>query len=366
MYEALFHGLLTGMDPERAHDRAIGLLERASRNQVALSVLARAFSSRGYMRPVRLMGLEFAHPLGLAGGFDKDARAIPALAALGFSFIEVGTVTPRPQPGNSRPRLFRLSSDRALINRMGFPSAGMSVVGERLRRLAGNRRLAPVPLFVSLGKNKDTPLEAAAADYLAVLGELHDLADAFVVNISSPNTPELRRLQTPRYLDGLLASLAAAVRGSAGSTPAKPLLVKISPDIEPADLDALLASALANGIAAIIATNTTTERVGLASPAAGEPGGLSGRPLARRSTDVVQHIRRETAGRMPVIGVGGIFTGDDVAAKLDAGASLVQAYTGFIYRGPGFVRQVLRELSFRKAIATDGAAATRALSWRAD
>ncbi len=258
--------------------------------------------------------------------------------------------------------MFRLPADRALINRMGFPSAGMLAVGERLRQLSTVRRLAPVPLFVSLGKNKETPLEAAAADYLAVLGELHDVADAFVVNISSPNTPELRRLQTPRYLDGLLADLSAAMRLRAGLAPPKPLLVKISPELAPADLDELLASALDNGIAAIIATNTTTDRAGVVSLAGGERGGLSGRPLASRSTDVIRHIHRQTGGRMPVIGVGGIFTGSDVVDKLEAGASLVQAYTGFIYRGPRFVRHVLRELSFRKAAAIDGATAVTAVS----
>lgn len=285
---------------------------------------------------MKAFGLSFAHPLGLASGFDKDGCALSSLAALGFSFIEVGTVTPQPQAGNPKPRLFRLLEDRALINRLGFPSAGAARVARNLARRPA------LPLAISLGKNKDTPLSAALDDYCAVLEHLYAYGDMFVVNVSSPNTPDLRRLQDEAYLADLLAGLQQTI---AAQGVVKPLLLKIAPDLSFAEIERICVLALQHTVSGIIATNTTLERPpSLRSAAASESGGLSGAPLRDRATAIVRHIHSATEGRLPIIGVGGVFHGADIWEKLCAGATLVQAYTGFIYEGLAFVRRAVGEL----------------------
>ncbi len=296
-------------------------------------------------QPVQLFGLTFPNVLGIAAGFDKDAQAAEGLALLGFGHVEVGTITPRPQAGNAKPRVFRLLEDRAIINRMGFPSKGMLVAGERLKKLAERERTYIIG--ASLGKQKETPLEEAAEDYAQVLEAVFPYADYLVVNISSPNTPELRELQGEKYLGGLLAALTAANERRADELGKRkrPLLVKIAPDLGDADLHTILSVVLDKGIDGIVATNTTITRDGLQSPKRDETGGLSGEPLRDMSLHVINEIARQTSGRLPIIAAGGISTGDDVRARLDAGASLVQIYSALVYAGPGLAGQIIRELA---------------------
>ncbi len=298
---------------------------------------------------VSVAGITFANPVGLAGGFDKDARYIDSFARLGFGFIEVGTVTPKPQPGNPQPRLFRLPEDEALINRMGFNNGGMEAMA---RNLALMRR--PVPIGVNIGKNKTTPPESASADYLACFNTLAPLADYIAVNVSSPNTPGLRDLQHGDALAEILAPLREA-RDALRQAPngrAVPIFVKLSPDETFEQLDATLHVLLDMGVDGIIATNTTTERVGLRSAGRGEQGGLSGKPLFERSTAVLRHLYRAVGGRLPIIGVGGVDGPETAYAKILAGASLVQVYTALIYEGPTFVYSTLRGLV--KLLERDG------------
>jgi dihydroorotate dehydrogenase len=320
--------LLRLLPPEGAHRAALTLLRRGL-------VPARPGPAEPALR-VRLWGLDFANPLGMAAGFDKDAEAIDPLLRLGFGFVEIGSVTPRPQPGNPRPRLFRLPPDRAVINRMGFNSRGHDFA----RRGLAARRLGPVG--VNLGKNKDS--EDAAADYAAGIAALGPLADYLVVNVSSPNTPGLRDLQRAAALRPLLAALLAARDRLAPHRP--PLLLKLAPDLGPEERAGIAGLVLETGIDGLILTNTTTARPpGLASPARGETGGLSGRPLLAPSTAVLADFYRLTEGRLPLVGVGGIASGDDAYAKVRAGASLLQLYTALIYEGPGLVGRINRELA---------------------
>ncbi|MEP6986565.1 MAG: quinone-dependent dihydroorotate dehydrogenase [Chloroflexota bacterium] len=343
MYDGLYKHFFSRVDAEQIHQLSISLLAGAGQFAPARSLLATTFSAHPTFPPINLWGKTFAHPLGLAGGFDKDARCLPALESLGFSFIEVGTVTPQPQPGNPTPRLFRLGEDSALINRMGFPSAGMTTLAQRLT----NRANINIPLLISLGKNKATALMDAVQDYTAVLNALYPFGDGFVVNISSPNTPDLRKLQTREYLSDLLSQLTQTIRTLAHDQSPKPLLIKIAPDLEWSEIDDILELALQFGIAGIIATNTTLQRPNLRSPYQTETGGLSGQPLRQRSTEIIRYIHQHTEKKLVIIGVGGIFTGEDVWEKLSAGAALVQVYTGFIYKGPAFVKQALTELEAR-------------------
>jgi dihydroorotate dehydrogenase len=285
---------------------------------------------------VRLWGLELASPLGLAAGFDKDAEAIDPLLRLGFGFVEVGSVTPLPQPGNQRPRLFRLPRDRAVINRMGFNSRGHDFA----RRGLAARRLGPVG--VNLGKNRESA--DAAADYAAGIAALGPLADYLVVNISSPNTPGLRALQQAAALRPLIDRLQAARDRLAPRRP--PLLLKLAPDLDAAEREAIAETVLAGGVDGLILGNTTTARPpGLVGAAASEAGGLSGRPLLAPSTAVLADFYRLTRGRLPLIGVGGIASAADAYAKLRAGATLLQLYTALIYQGPGLVGRINRELA---------------------
>ncbi|MBN1121555.1 MAG: quinone-dependent dihydroorotate dehydrogenase [Anaerolineae bacterium] len=336
-YEFTYKHFLSKLDPEWIHDAVVGGLRIAGQIAPARALMRSLYGVPSM--PVEALGMTFDHPLGMAGGFDKEGECLAATAALGFSFVEVGTVTPHPQPGNPKPRIFRLVEDQGLINRMGFPGKGMDVLARNLER----QRVPGLRIGISLGKNKDTPLADAHADYSAGLRRLYAPGDFFAINVSSPNTPELRKLQSSEYLSELLARLRAQIGELAGDDRPKPLLVKISPDLGWDEIDELLDLSLQHGVAGIIATNTTRSREDLRGKNRGEEGGLSGAPLRERSTAVIRHIREQVGNRLTIIGVGGVFSGDDLREKLDAGATLVQAYTGFIYRGPAFVKRVMSE-----------------------
>ncbi|WP_373313379.1 quinone-dependent dihydroorotate dehydrogenase [Catellatospora citrea] len=340
-----------GGDAEHAHEWTLRRLAGISRQPAVLSLLRRRYAVE---RPVDVFGVRFPNAVGLAAGMDKNGVALKAWPALGFGFVEVGTVTALAQPGNERPRLFRLPDSRAIINRMGFNNEGADALARRLAALGP----LGVPLGISLGKSKVTPLEEAVADYRASYDALKSYGDYFAVNVSSPNTPGLRSLQDRDQLDAILAALtepAAAGSGAAGSTTgvpdaasgagraaaAKPVLVKIAPDLTEHAVAELLEVCLARGVAGLIATNTTLSRDGVApadQATAAQAGGLSGAPLTERAHKVVSFVHSETNGRLPIIGVGGLMSADDAARMFDAGASLVQLYTGFIYHGPALVR----------------------------
>jgi dihydroorotate dehydrogenase len=332
-------------DAEVVHERTVRALSRLGAVSPALAPLRRHYSAEA---PVTVFGLRFPNPVGLAAGMDKDGRALHAWPALGFGFVEVGTVTQLPQPGNPRPRLFHLPESDAVINRMGFNNAGADALAERLA--TGGK--PGVPLGVSIGKSRATAIEDAVADYQASLRALYPHADYFAINVSSPNTAGLRTLQDRTALTELLAELRSTSVGlaeRAGRAPV-PLLVKVAPDLSDDALGELLEVCTRHDVAGIIATNTTLARDGLAGSdahLAGEVGGLSGRPLAGRARDVVRFVHEETGGKLPIIGVGGILGGHDAQRMLDAGASLVQLYTGFALRGPGLVRQITRTLAGR-------------------
>ncbi|MCU0487529.1 MAG: quinone-dependent dihydroorotate dehydrogenase [Anaerolineales bacterium] len=336
---ALFRPWLFRLDPERAHALTIQALQLV---QILppLQALLRA-SFRAPQRPVEAFGLRFSNPVGLAAGYDKDGLAWRGLACLGFGHIEVGTVTWRPQPGNPRPRVFRLPADQALINRMGFPGQGADQVQKNLNK----PRPAGLVLGVNIGKNKDTPLEEAGVEYRALLRQFAGLADYLVVNVSSPNTVGLRRMQERAILEELLEGLQAErLMEEARLGKRLPLLVKLAPDLSAAELEEALGVIRDKQMDGVIAANTTLSRDGLQSAAASESGGLSGAPLTRRSLEFVRRIRRMSGGKLPVIGVGGVMYGSDAQAMLEAGASLVQVYTGLVYQGPGLVKSILSSL----------------------
>ncbi len=338
MYPLLFRLVLARMDPEAAHHAGMTVIRM-------LAIPPLSWGSRGLTRPApflrrRMLGLDFASPFGVAAGFDKNAKAVAGLFALGFGHVEIGTVTAVPQPGNPRPRLFRLVADRAVINRMGFNNAGADAVAARLRRLRRRRRRGV--LGVNIGKSRVVDVADAVGDYVRSAELLAPLADYLVVNVSSPNTPGLRGLQAVETLRPLLE----AVRDAAGATP---LLVKIAPDLPDDEVRAVARLAVDVGLAGLIATNTTLSRDGLladsATVAAAGDGGLSGAPLAARSLEVLRLVRAEVPASFVVVSVGGVETADDVRERLDAGADLVQGYTGFLYRGPLWARQINRGLS---------------------
>jgi dihydroorotate dehydrogenase len=323
---------LAGGDAESSHEFTLRALVGLSRHPAALAALRRWYAVSA---PRRVFGLDFPKPIGLAAGLDKDGQALAAWPALGFGFVEVGTVTWHPQPGNSRPRVFRLRSSEALINRMGFNNQGAAALAQRL---AAAPRLGSARLGISLGKSRVTPLAEAEQDYVNSARALRGVADYFAINVSSPNTPGLRTLQDRAQLDALLAAL----RDEVGTVP---LLVKIAPDLSEPAIGELLEVCADRKVAGVIATNTTLGRDGL-EPAdqrlAEQAGGLSGAPLGQRAREVVAFVHKESDGRLPVIGVGGIMRPDDAARMFEAGASLIQIYTGLIYRGPGLVRAINR------------------------
>ncbi|WP_331714522.1 quinone-dependent dihydroorotate dehydrogenase [Auraticoccus cholistanensis] len=342
-----------GGDPEAVHEATLERLEQLGRHPHLVRALRRLTAVDG--AEVELAGIRFPGPVGLAAGMDKGARAVTAWQGLGFSHVEVGTVTAHPQPGNPRPRVFRAPLSGGLVNRMGFNNDGAAAVADRLAR-AGVRRgngAAGVPVGISLGKSKVTPLPEAVEDYLTSLRLLAPHADYLAVNVSSPNTPGLRRLQDGGHLRELVTALVAETRTLAGDAAAPvPVLVKLAPDLGDEALDEVLEVCEDAGAAGIIATNTTTSRdglVGLDQRLVDEPGGLSGAPLRDRARAVVARVSSRSA--LPVIGVGGIMTADDALALLDAGARLVQVYTGFIYAGPGLVAEITARHARRQAPA---------------
>ena len=348
LYEKLIRTALFRLDSERAHELGVDALALLGR----ISPLCRLLEARNRVppdlfRPVEALGLRFPNAVGLAAGFDKNARAWPAAAALGFGHVEIGTVTAKAQPGNPRPRVFRFPGEEALINRLGFNNEGAVAVAARLagQPPRGRRR---IPLGVNLGKSKVTEIDRAPEDYLESFSLLADHADYVALNVSSPNTPGLRQLQDESRLRDLLSAIAGANAARVQSGKARvPILLKIAPDLSFPQIDAVLGVVSDHGIDGVIATNTTLARPG---PFAGvsEAGGLSGRPLNGRSTQVIAYIGRSTGGRLTIIGVGGITDVVSAAEKLDAGAKLVQIYTGMVYRGPFFAGHLARALDDRQ------------------
>jgi len=344
MYRYFLQPLFFLLDAEKAHHTVFNLVRLLFRLPLVPLIFRKlySFSHPGLEREV--FGIRFPNPVGIAAGFDKNAELVPELAALGFGFIEIGTVTPRPQAGNPKPRMFRLKPDKALINRMGFNNDGVQTAAQRLQKIRLSKTNSQGPQYIvggNIGKNKDTPNEEAIKDYEACFDVLFEVVDYFVVNVSSPNTPGLRDLQDKEPLTKLLLTLQK--RNTARATP-KPILLKIAPDLTDSQLDDIIAIVRDTGIAGVIATNTTISRAGLQSdlsviPQPGQ-GGLSGQPLKSRATEVIRYLHTKSGGAFPIIGVGGIGSPDDALEKLRAGASLVQLYTGFIYEGPAIARKI--------------------------
>ena len=330
--------LLFRLDAERAHHLTMGAFRLSAATGPLAGRLTDAWRVRDERLRRRAFGLEFANPVGLAAGFDKDGTYYPLMARLGFGSVELGTVTPRPQRGNPRPRLFRLPADRALVNRMGFNNAGVDALARTIERQGRPHDLV---LGGNIGKNKDTPNERAVDDYLYCLERLRDLVDYFAVNVSSPNTPGLRSLQARAPLTRLLGELQ---RRNAGFPRPRPILLKIAPDLSEGELDDIVAIAEETRLDGLIATNTTIAREPLATPpeevAALGPGGLSGAPVLARSTAVLRHLRARLPGGFPLVGVGGITDAASAMAKFDAGADLVQVYSGLVYAGPTLPREI--------------------------
>jgi len=334
IYEKIIKRAMFSLDAEKAHEIGMFVLRSGFLPNYAEKLAGESILE------TEVFGLRFANPLGMAAGFDKNAVAVDSLASLGFGFVETGTVTFRPQPGNDKPRMFRLPKDRALINRLGFNNKGAKAAVENLSR--SERRCV---IGINIGKNKDVPVEEAAENYLQCFEVVHAAADYIAVNVSSPNTPGLRDLQKGESFEELLQALH---RRNA-ELGAKPLLIKIAPDLTAAEIEAIADGCMRHNISGIIATNTTVSREGLLTDKAlieriGS-GGLSGSPVADASNHVISKLFDLTGGKLPIIGVGGIFTAEDAFQKIAAGASLIQAYTGFIYSGPSFAKNIVEGLS---------------------
>ncbi|HME88100.1 MAG TPA: quinone-dependent dihydroorotate dehydrogenase [Chthoniobacterales bacterium] len=332
-YERIVRPLLFAIDPEMAHRLTLGTLSAASRIDLALRALT---VFRPPLKPKKLFRLDFPNPIGLAAGLDKNGVALPAWGALGFGFIEIGTVTAKPQPGNSKPRIFRFPEQQALINRLGFNNEGADAVARRLRKLRRSGRWPQVPVGINIGKSMSTALSDATEDYLYCFRALREFADYIVLNVSSPNTPVLRELQGHAALSELLAAIA-----DKNVITRKPIVVKIAPDLTPKELNQIVATCEQNRVAAIIATNTTVEHSPI-PPDKDEQGGLSGAPLREKSTTLVRQIA--AISTIPIIASGGIMDAASAREKIDAGAQLVQIYTGLIYRGPGLIREIAETL----------------------
>ena len=337
MYKQLLRPVFFRFDPEKVHHWSFTAIRVVHRLGFG-PLVRRLFTVRDPRLEREVFGLKFPNPVGLGAGFDKDARLFRELSDFGFGFIEIGTLTPKPQPGNPKKRLFRLKADQAIINRMGFNNGGVRAAAERLK--------IPHRVLIggNIGKNKVTPNEEAEADYLFCLRELYPFVDYFVVNVSSPNTPGLRELQEKEPLTRLLQTLKDEGRqlAVASGRREKPLLLKIAPDLNEAQLRDIIEIMAETRIDGVIATNTTVDRTGLKSDPGlvNQAGGLSGKPLRERSTEVIRFLVEESGAAFPVIGVGGIHSPEDALEKLEAGASLVQLWTGFIYEGPGLVRKI--------------------------
>ena len=330
--------LIFRLQPEQIHHLTIAMLRLGGGQFLGRRLLRAWFQPRQPGPAVRAFGLTFKNPIGLAAGYDKDGLGWKGLACLGFGHLEIGTVTPLPQPGNPQPRVFRLADDQAVINRMGFPSRGAAFLAGRLK----GPRPKDVVLGINIGKNKLTPLDQAVEDYLTLFETLAPLGDYLAVNVSSPNTPDLRKLQARQALESLLQPLAARRTDYKQATGKHvPLLVKLAPDLDDEELDQALEVILRNDMDGIIVHNTTITRSGVASELAAETGGLSGRPIAAMNLSMVKKVATRTNNRLPIIASGGIMDADGAQARLDSGASLIQLYTGLIYAGPGLVRDTL-------------------------
>lgn len=339
LYSRVLRPILFTQDAEQAHERTMRALAWVSRNEILCDAVESVLGAPAM--PIDLFGLRFPNPVGLAAGMDKYAAAVPAWAALGFGFSELGGVTWLAQPGNPPPRLFRAVSEEAIVNRMGFNNPGAEALAAKLAEWRKLGRWPNHPVGINLGKSKVTPLEKAAEDYANSFRVLLPHADFFVVNVSSPNTPNLRKLQDKAALEEIVTAMQEV------QSP-KPILVKVAPDLSFEALDEIVELALVRGLAGIVATNTTTTRPESKDEATqrvyAETGGLSGRPLRARSTEIIRHLYQGTNGKLPVIGVGGIFDAADAWEKITAGASLIQIYTGLVYHGPGLVKDIVRGL----------------------
>ena len=348
LYENLIRPFLFSLEPEKAHKCAVKLLKGLSRVSIACRLLERA-SRLSRCRPVECFGLKFPNAVGLAAGMDKNAEIWPTGAALGFGHVEIGTVTSKAQPGNPSPRLFRYAEQEMLVNRMGFNNDGAEQVANCLKKLGADRK-RPFILGINIGKSKIVELDRAVEDYLHSFHTLANFADYFTINVSSPNTPGLRKLQESEYLPALLGALQEANAGRAQTLGRKPLplLLKIAPDLSFRQIDAVIQTIFDAGLSGIIATNTTLKR-----PEDGtgteEAGGMSGKPLHRASVEIINYIHRATEGKLPIIGVGGIHDAASAGETMDAGASLLQIYTGMIYRGPFFARRLAHALAPRQS-----------------
>jgi dihydroorotate dehydrogenase len=337
LYDQLLKPLLFRLAPEQAHHLTVKLLETSLKVPLVASVLRGQYQVKAAALRRQCFGIDFPNPVGLAAGFDKDGRYYQAMSQLGFGFVEIGTVTPRPQSGNPQPRLFRLPADQGLINRMGFNNEGVDALVSRLQQY----RPPAMIIGGNIGKNKDTPNERATEDYLICFNKLFEYVDYFVVNVSSPNTPNLRDLQEKEPLTHLLRTLQE--NNQARPQP-KPILLKIAPDLTDGQLNDIIEIAQQTQLAGLIATNTTISRANLKTAedtvtAIGN-GGLSGAPLRERATEVIRYLSEKSQGEIPIIGVGGISSGADAVEKLKAGACLVQVYSGMVYRGPGLIREI--------------------------
>lgn len=341
---SLIKPLLFQFDPENIHYFVTRNLKRFNRFPGGAALSRAVWDLKDQRLEKEVFGLKFINPVGLAAGFDKNGEVISELANMGFGFIEVGTVTPLPQPGNPKPRMFRAPEDKALINRMGFNNLGVDVVAERIAAYRKNQPAAQKGLLIggNIGKNKVTPNEDAVSDYIKCFDRLFDVVDYFVVNVSSPNTPGLRELQEKEPLMQLLNTLQQ--RNNKNDI-TKPILLKIAPDLTNEQLDDIVEIVRQTKIAGVIATNTTIDKSSLSNPKLKEEaGGLSGKPLTKRSTEVIRYLADKSNRSFPIIGVGGIHSEEDALEKLDAGASLVQLYTGFIYEGPGLIKRITKKI----------------------
>jgi dihydroorotate dehydrogenase len=337
---SLLRNILFNFDAEGVHDFSMNALHIATRFDVIKKQLAQSYQFDHPSLNTNVFGLSFKNPVGLGAGFDKNALYVKELETLGFGFVEIGTVTPKPQPGNEKPRVFRLPDDKALINRMGFNNDGVKTIAARLRATRRN-----IIIGGNIGKNKATDNNYAWKDYDVCFNELFDCVDYFVVNVSSPNTPGLRELQEKSFLEKILAHLQQINQGRINS---KPLLLKIAPDLTVGQLDDIIDLSQKIGLSGLVATNTTISREGLKTDEETIQkiglGGLSGKPVKEKSSKIVRYIRKQTNGTLPVIASGGIFTGEDAAEKFKAGASLIQLWTGFVYEGPAVVQNICKHL----------------------
>lgn len=351
LYTKIVKPVFFRMDPEKAHHITIDGLSVAGKVPGVLSLLEKMYGVHETPElAMDLWGIHFPNVIGLAAGLDKNGVAVPGFSSIGFGFMEVGTVTPLPQSGNDLPRLFRLPEDQGLINRMGFNNYGAEAMAEQLQPLQTRN----IPVAINIGKNKATPNDQAEEDYKKCIQSLYPYGDFFVVNISSPNTPDLRSLQHGEELKSLLSAVTQEMKKQQEihQSSRKPVLVKIAPDLTDIELEYITDTISQSGVDGIIATNTTLSREGLKHPHAKEMGGLSGKPLLERSTEIIRKIYKQTEGKLPIIGSGGIFTSKDAYDKIKAGASMIELYSALIYKGPGVVKEI--HAGLREALQRDG------------